>query len=395
MLLRFIPHGWTVLKPYYDFWNAVVPWVGTHLFQAEIAVHLSGSGDMTYNYVQLFCTLVLAAAAAAVWTLLDRKRADYGRLHDGLRVGARYALAAAMILYGAVKVIKSQFAEPSLHQLVQPLGEKTPMGLLWTFMGASTSYTVFTGVIEMLGGILLTVRRTTLLGALVCAGFLANVVMLNVSYDVPVKLYSSHLLALSVFLIAPDARRLANFWLLNRPVGPASIRPLFGRKWLDRGAVALRTLLVGGFVTLALVESYKVSKAYGDLAPRSPLHGIWKVEEFAADGQVRPPLATDAARWRRVIFDGPSVAGIQMMNESSWYYSVRIDTERNTVSLQRRGGPKEKAELSYQRPEPGLLVVEGRFAGRQVRVKLRRQNESEFRLLGRGFHWINEYPYNR
>jgi len=41
-------------------------------------------------------------------------------------------------------------------------------------MGASASYTIFTGAAEMLGGILLTMRRTTLLGALVCIDVLGS-----------------------------------------------------------------------------------------------------------------------------------------------------------------------------------------------------------------------------
>jgi len=57
-------------------------------------------------------------------------------------------------------------------------------------------------------------------------------VTINFSYDVPVKLYSSHLLLLAVFLILPDLRRLASLLVLNRPTEPARIEPLFQRKWL-------------------------------------------------------------------------------------------------------------------------------------------------------------------
>ena len=83
-------------------------------------------------------------------------------------------------------------------------------------MGASESYNVFTGAGEILGGLLLTTRRTTLLGAIVSLGVLGHVAMLNFSYDVPVKLFSLHLLAMAVFLIAPDLRRLATMFLMIR-----------------------------------------------------------------------------------------------------------------------------------------------------------------------------------
>ncbi len=165
------------------------------------------------------------------WMLLDRGRGKDVRLHAWLRVILRFYLAAAMLVYGGGKLIPDQFPAPPPDTLVRPVGDLLPVELLWTFMGASSAYTIFTGVAEMVGGLLLTARRTTLLGALICAGVLGNVFMLNVAYDVPVKILSFHLMAMSVFLVAPDLSRLANLLLLNRPAQPATLRPLFARPW--------------------------------------------------------------------------------------------------------------------------------------------------------------------
>jgi hypothetical protein len=40
------------------------------------------------------------------------------------------------------------------------------MGILWTFMAASTGYTIFAGLAEAVAGLLLLFRRTSTLGAL-------------------------------------------------------------------------------------------------------------------------------------------------------------------------------------------------------------------------------------
>ena len=138
--------------PFQPLWDAVVPRVGKQVFQVTIpARQLTGSGDTTFDYVQVLCCAVLAAAAAAVWTLLDRKRSHYVRLDAGLRVGVRFVLALTMIGYGAAKVIPAQMPSPSLDRLLQPVGDSSPMGLLWTFMGASAGYSFFTGAAEVLG----------------------------------------------------------------------------------------------------------------------------------------------------------------------------------------------------------------------------------------------------
>jgi hypothetical protein len=393
--IRAVPQGEIVGKPYEDCWNAVVPWVGKHVFQVEITVRPNGSGDTTYNYLQVFCFLVIAAVAAALWSLCDRERKSYTRLFEWLRVYVRFSLAATMIAYGAVKVIKSQFPAPGLDRLVQPFGDASPMGLLWTLMGASEGYNLFTGAGELAGGLLLTARHTTLLGALVSVGVLSHVLALNLSYDVPVKLFSGHLLAMAFFLMLPDLGRLTRLFVLNRGVERAEHRPLFGRVWLDRVGIMLRTLLVVLYLGMALMGASESRKTYGELAPKSPLYGIWNVDEFEVDGKARPPLVTDPQRWRRVIFDHPKGISIYLMSDSRVRYALNLDTSQQTLVLTKRDDPAWKTTISYQRPEPGLLTLEGTMDGKQIRAKLRLGEKADFRLLNRGFHWINEYPFNR
>ena len=393
--LFYIPHADVVLtpllKPYWAFWRAAVPWVGKHLFAVNPAVRINGSGDSTWGYVQVFCWLTLALAATVAWTLLDRRRQSYVRLHEWLRVYVRFALAAAMVTYGAIKVIKSQFPDPALDRLLQPLGDASPMGLLWTFMGASQSYNVFSGAGEMLGGLRLTLRRTTLLGALVSIAVLGNIVMLNFSYDVPVKLYSAQLLVEALFLTLPDLRRLGDMFLLNRRVAPAADRPLFRRAGLHRGALALRTGLVVLFVVFSLADAYDSGRD----AKQPQLYGIWNVDELTADGRVLPPSVADASRWRRMIFDFPGMMSIQTMDDSRHRYNLVLDPVQHTLALTSRDDPQWKSALSYRQPDPRSLTVAGKFGDRQIQARLHWVKAPKFLLTSRGFHWINEYPFNR
>lgn len=390
--LDYVFFFWNATQPYQDLWNFIVPWVGEDVFNTEVSVLPNGSGDTTYNYVQVFCFLIFALAATAVWTFLDRRRAHYARLHEWMRVYVRYALALTMAGYGAAKVIPTQFIGPTPDRLLQPFGDSSPMGLLWTFMGASVAYTVFAGLAEMAGAFLLVSRRTTLLGALVTIGVMTNVVMLNFSYDVPVKLFSSHLLAMAIFLTLPDVRRLLDLLVFNRRVEPAEIRPLFKRKWLNRGGLVLRTVLVFGVSIFLLYQNYHSHKEY---TTKPPLYGVWNVEEFVIDGQARPALVTDESRWRRVVFGFPGMVSIQLMGDSRQRYRLALDETKKLLVLTKRDDPKWRTSLSYRQPGPQLLAMEGTLDGHQVRARLRRVDESKFLLVTRGFHWINEYPYNR
>ena len=395
-LLYYIPYADVATTWYFRIWSAFVPWVGKHVFHVTLAPR--GGWDSAYGYVQVFCFLVTSVAIALIWTLLDRKRRNHARLYEGLRVYVRFVLAVTMIEYGASKVLPSQFPAPATDRLMQPFGDASPMGLLWTFMGASVAYTFFAGLAELVGGLLLTVRRTTLLGALICIGVMSNVVMLNFSYDVPVKVYSTHLLLMAVFLAAHDLQRLANVLVLNRPAEPEEVRSLFRKRWLARTAAAFAAVFILYTTGTTLYRLYKEMEEYGSqAASRSPLYGMWNVEEFVVDGQVRPPLVTDEKRWRRIFFNTPGRFAIQLMSDSRERYNlVELDEKKRTLVIsKRRNDPNGKATLVYRRLQPDVLLIEGPFDGHEVRARLRRTEPPEFLLVTRGFHWINERPFNR
>ena len=141
----------------------------------------------------------------------SRRKPDWhvdGYLHGLIRILVRFFLCEMLLGYGFAKVFPLQFAQPSSARLAQQLGDMSPMGLLWTFMGFSTSYQIFTGAIEVLAGLLLTTRRTTLLGAFVTIASMTHIFALNMCFDVPVKLYSFNYLLMAIFLVAPDLPRL-------------------------------------------------------------------------------------------------------------------------------------------------------------------------------------------
>jgi hypothetical protein len=146
---------------------------------------------------------------------------------------------------------------------------------------------------------------------------------------------------------------------------------------------------------MTLWGDHESRKKYGDLALKSPLRGIWKVDEFEVDGKVRPPLITDQERWRRVVFDYPQMIAIQLMTDTRRRYMLKLDPAANTIDLSKRDDPAWKTTLFYQQPEPGLIALEGTLDGKKIRAKLLLTDTADFLLINRGFHWINEYPFNR
>ena len=392
-----LPFTGYLLQKYMQMWNAIIPWVGKHVLRLsyDVPVIISGSGDKTFDYVKVFCLLVLAAMAALVWSLLDRKRGDYRQLDKWLRLYVRFSLASWMIIYGSMKAIPLQMPTPSFGRLLGTYGESSPMGILWTFIGSSPAYTSITGCVELLGGVLLIFSRTALLGAIVSCFAMAHVFILNMCYDVPVKLFSFHLLLMSIFLMVPHLGRLVSVLLLNRRVEPAETVPLFQRKRVNRVAVVLLTVFGLYLIGSNLYNAYQMYWSRGAGATKPPLYGIWTVGEFTADGQTRPPLTTDDSRWQRVLIERPGFLSIQPMSGPRQAYSLQLDSEMKSLTLGKPDDQNWTSTFSIHEAEPESMTWEGEMDGRRLRVKLQRYDESQFLLPNRKFQWVQERPFNR
>ncbi len=373
-------------------WHRLVPWVGARLLGlGEIATQTTGSGDRTYDYVQLLCFFTIATTATGIWSL-GARRAEYTRLDTGLRLIVRFMLASALVSYGMIKVIKLQMPTPSSLRLTQDLGDFSPMGLLWTFLGASTAYEMFAGAAEVLAGVLLLFRRTALLGALVAAGVMANVVAMNFCYDVPVKLYSSHLFLAAIFLTLPDVRRLADFFLFHRPVAPRAPAPA-GPRWVRVARRVVHLAVVAAVLGMNLKGALEARKTYGEAAPTPPLHGLYDVEGMWLNGIERPPLVTDAVRWHKMAVTRFGLV-FRKMDGKSEAYRVKVDEAARTITLTTRGAEKPAYVLRYTRDDTHL-EISGALPLGMVRARMRAQQTDEYLLVNRGFHWVNEVPFNR
>ncbi len=345
----------------------------------------TGSGDTLFAYLHLLLAAIVAVGSGLAWSALARERHSYPRLASALRVGLRYWLGLAMVIYGLVKVFPLQFDLP--HDVVfdQRVGDKSPMGLLWLFMGYSRPYTIFAGLCELVSGVLLMWRRTTTIGALVAAAVMTNIVLLNFCYDVPVKLYSLELLIAAIAIAAPDLRRLITAALGRATLEvPPRIRSSIG---VERARFAVKLGLLGacavGWCTaLATVED--------DRPPPSELAGAWDVTAFALDGVDHPPLATDGERWSRAIFARGGLI-VRLMPETRVGYRARVDEMRKTIELANVIGEREL--WTYTRPDAEHLVLDGSRRGRNYHVVLTRAPASL--LETRGFHWIQEQPFHR
>ena len=377
--------------------RAVVFWVGAHLFRMNLPLVYtgSGSGDKRYDWVLVFCLLVIAAVATVLWSVLDHRRNDYRKLHKWFLLFLRICLGGQMLVYGFIKFFPLQMPYPNLARLVEHFGDFSPMGVLWSFVGASPAYETVVGCAELLGGVLLMFPRTVTLGALVCLADMAQIFLLNMTYDVPVKLLSLHLIMVSLLLLGPEMDRLTNFFLLNKPVEPSSPAPLFSCRRAQRITAGVIAFL---WIWLAANNAWNTWRSWQRFGPgaaqKSPLYGIWDIEDYTLEGKPQPLLVTNAQEWRGIVFDYPKYAEVQLMDDSRGF-DVALNQQTHTVTLSPRGTKGWQARFSYTRPAFDRLTLDGTMGTQHASFHLRRVDEKKFMLETRGFHWVQDYPFGR
>ena len=252
---------------------------------------------------------------------------------------------------------------------------------------------------------LLCFRRTQLVGALWTAGVMANVFVLNMCYDIPVKIYSFHLLVTALVIAAPDVPRLVRMFLLNRPVPRADLRGPWTNRALRRTALGVKIAWVGCTVPLMFWQMRQMAELYGPDAPTGEFHGTWEVREFRRDGVELPPVVTDGSRWRLLtIVNRPdwSQAVVTHMKgvNGRWRLAVKdggvLELREMTVAAgEDPANARLVGTLEAVREGERTLRVGGELDGVRVEAVCERLEARDFPLMTRGFHCVNETPFNR
>jgi len=371
----------------------ITHWTAGTVFGVSAGLDDVSGGEPFFFWVQTFWVLIVSLLAVALWSALDRRQ-HHPTLYAWFRLFVRLVLAAALFEYGLTKVIPTQFPAPSLTTLVTPVGDLTLSALLWASVGASQPYEIFTGCVEVLAGVLLLLPRTTTVGAMIALAAATHVFVLNMTYDVGLKLISFHLIVLALILLAPDVPHLTNLFFRNRSAGlapePRLTRTPRGQRIAVAAPIVFAVYLLGMYAYI----NWSFWEVAGGGRPKSALYGIWNVEQLSIDGQLRPPDLNDYdRRWRRVIFDEDGSVVFQRTDDSLARYGATIDANRSVLALTKGNSRSWAAAFTFERAPQDQLRIEGEMDGHRIRAQLRLVDFDAFPLLNSNFRWIR--PHER
>ena len=375
--------------------DPLLAWMGESIFglSENLSRVSSGSGDRTMDYLAVFLQAILAVTGTIAWSLIGRRRSSHRKLRFWFMSLLRLFVAAVMLVYGFAKVFLIQFQTPSLTLLVQQVGEMSPMGLAWTFMGFNPVYTIFTGLLEVFAGLFLIFRRTKTLGALLTLGVMGHVAVMNLCFDIPVKIFSLHLVLMSLVLLSEDWRSLSHvFFGSNRAL------PKIKYHALQHTAVYQNIGKIKGIFTalflffITFVGFFILKPKIDRQQQRDRFYGIYEISEFKKNGNI-DQLNADQV-WRYSIIEQKDKANIKFKDSVSPYYFILKENDKK-ATIYHKDSDSIAPNFTFQKLDNVTYKLKGKIEQDSLEFKMQRFDLKRFPLISRGFRWVNETPYNR
>ncbi|WP_214073003.1 hypothetical protein [Mucilaginibacter sp. dw_454] len=259
------------------------------------------------DYTDWGIALLFGIVGGLIWTLLDRKSKSYNLLYYWIRVVVRYRAGIGIIGFGFTKLFPTQMPYPSLGLLNSNFGDFTAQKIYWMSVGIVPWYQVFGGIVEIVAGGMLFFRKTTLFGAILLAGALFDITLVNYAYDGGVHVYAFYFVLLSLFLIVDYIPSLYNLIIREKYTFYPRVYPDFSKPGLKYTRIVLKVLtfvIFFGVLTYTEVINFKYDPyKQPSTAGVKTLRGNYHVTEFKINGQELAYNPNDTTRWQEATFE--------------------------------------------------------------------------------------------
>ena len=293
---------------------------------------------------------------------------------------ATYYFAVILMKYGFDKVFKAQFYLPEPNILYTPFGNLDKDILFWSTMGTSYSYNLFMGFMEIIPAILILFNRTRQIGLLISLGVLINVLAINLSFDISVKLFSAFLILINLYLLIPTLGILWNLFILNKVI---RLKNQFNFSIPKSTKIIIKTIVI----CLLLLESlfpYLNSENFNDDISKRPfLHGAYVVQEFNQNGII---LNTSNSPVKRIFIHRDGYLILQNQQDEMTDYKLEINQVKQTFRL--TDYQLNRIEMHYLfSKKDSLLAISFKSNGVISTIKSKMLNWKKLPVLKSQFHW--------
>ncbi|WP_299896676.1 hypothetical protein [uncultured Aquimarina sp.] len=401
-LLYIFPYGFEYIyglnTENISFWKEITIWFGeTFIGWKFNRERLLNGFDSEYDYSRFLLIAILSLILTFCWLLIDSKlkKSYTSKIKVLTHTILRYHVGFTLILYGLSKVFLQQFGTINISNLETKIGDLSGMRYLWHFMSYSDFYTISSGLIEVIGGILLFFRRTTLIGTFILFIAMANVVLLDIGYDVRVKMFAIHLFLMTIVLMSDHIKGMFQFFISSKPTVPKKYEPLFNAIISKRIGYIIKTLIMGYFVITTYYEfSERIDRSNDPYPELASMHVI---NTFVKNGDtLLPNDHLNNHRWKKMLVNGhwrrPEMVSITLENEESISFTFKADTIKKQLFLTPLGDSTQlEYTFDYKKINQNQYEFLGIYKGDTIRLETKAKFLKDYKLTKHGIRWLTVF----
>lgn len=262
-----------------------------------------------------------------------------------------YYIAAVFLKYGFDKIFKRQFYLPEPNILYSNFGSLTKDTLFWSTMGTSHIYSIVTGLIEVLAGVLILFKRTRIAGFFLALVIAINILLINIAFDISVKLFTLFLLMVVFFNLYPALKTTYAFFIQYKTVQLVNTT-ISINKWVH-------ACICAGIIGLILTPYFSSRNFNDDKAERPFLHGAYQIEHFTSNND---SLSRSDFPYRRFFIHRNNYIIFQKEDETMVDYFFEINEGAKQMTIRDYENNKIAVTYNYNEKEDALQLTFGNKA---------------------------------
>lgn len=356
-----------------SFWNNILGFTVAGMalgvfFQAN---YNSGCGDFPQHYQVVSQGAMIGGVVGLTFNLLYARIPNAYRIQPMLVFLMRMYLAWIIMGYGLAKVFASQFPQLMANMDARMI-ELSPMRVAWAFFGYSKGYQIFLGWGEVIPALLLLFRRTTLIGALLMVVVMTNVWLINIFFDVCVKLNSFTYLAVAIYILLQYGSRLWKFFFTNQEVPAAYYPDLADRRVFRLVGLGINILLIGYILYDPIISTYDYLTASNQPTPKNKVYGAWKVEKVEKweNGNWIATTEADSCNFNRCFFEDYSGVLQGTLKRQRFAYFIDSTEKQATLNFINKQNTRYESQIwTLEKPANDKLLLMGRLTKDSLKIE--------------------------
>lgn len=304
--------------------------------------------------------LLLAAAViyAVIWQM--RKTNDPATLAFWQGV-LRYGVAFDLASFGWEKLFHLQLGGMPQSKLDMPLSSFSAQELFWSFFSYSYPFSCIIAICQIAGALLLLFRRTRLLGVFILLPVLANILLMDIFYQIgaSVVVHASIMTAGVLYFLFIEFNRLKEFFFAAKDQLPTLQLPKFVKMAIRLSVIYIPILLIA---------------MHGGPDKDPQLRGKYEVKQIQVNQQVLGKASCADSLLTLVYFDIKNDCVFEFNTQQRRWYGT-YKKENNYLEIKWRTPSEKPAFKGVLSPlnSTGNLLLTGTMGNDSMRISLQKR----------------------